>query len=247
MTNPEDHLSKIIGLSFKRWSSIANLRNIAKIGLEQADPIVQKKSKNFVDVFLSSQDLRTEMVSDGEDPDELAEGLPEKITKSNKQRFERSIDATSLIFGHSMLDYSTFEYCKITYHLNQEYWLNKIQNQKISISDLQKKSKDEIIEKKISEYFESFERESLVTKIDSIFAVCSPDANFDPLDDYKYDRSKILEIDRKRHDIIHSNKELEEIDINENDIYYFQFTDLYLFVMLKETFGLEINKYKMFK
>jgi hypothetical protein len=247
MTNPEDHLSKILGLSFKRWSTIANLRNIAKIGLEQAYPDVQKKSKDFVDLFLSSQVLRKEMKSDGVDPDELAEGLPEKINRKNKQNFEKSIDATSLIFAHSIIDYATFEYCKITYYYNQDYWLNKIDNKKISISDLQKKSKSEIIEKKMFDYFESFEGESLATKIDSIFAACSPEKNFVPMDDYKYEKNKILEIDQKRHDIIHTNKDLDKIDITEDDIYYFQFTDLYLFSMLKETFSIEIDKYKMFK
>lgn len=242
----DDEFSKIVGLSIKRWSSVQNLKNIAKMGLNDAEQTVTHESKIFIDILLSSQEMREELINDGINPDEFVKGLPENIAKKNLDSFKSLIDASSLIFAHSIIDYTTFEYCKITFKYNPNYWEKLISDKKVSINELKEKGRKEIIHEKLAAYFNLLERESLLTKIDHIFSICHPEPNFQFIDDYKFNRDRIKNIDRNRHDIIHSNMELEEINLAEDDIYYLQFTDFFLWALIKRTFNLEIDRYKMF-
>ena len=74
------------------------------------------------------------------------------------------------------------------------------------MSEVESKTYEQILYEKINEYVEKqIERNSLMFKLDKFHEIVKP-TNTQINPDYKYDRKKLEQFDKTRHDIVHENK-----------------------------------------
>ncbi|MCK4296589.1 MAG: hypothetical protein KAX28_08060, partial [Candidatus Marinimicrobia bacterium] len=165
----------------------------------------------------------------------------QQMKDNQMKKFQNTIDATSLIFAHSILDDSAYECCRITLILSPDFWINVIKNRKISLEYLHSNSSENIIKEKCDEYFIQFEKESLLTKIDRLFKICKPEKDYDPIENYKYDREKIKYYDDLRHQIVH--KEIPEKCLKNGyaEINYLFKTNFLFFALINYRYDLKFN------
>lgn len=172
-------------------------------------------------------------------------GPPEKmarpmVTKKMKD-FQEAVDATSAVFSHSILDATAFDFCRVTSLANPALWEDIVSRKQLSLADIKGGDYHTLLKQKVSEHLAQLERESLIKKVDRLFAICQPNADFSPIRDFSYDRDRLHELDRLRHDIIHGNLFSKSIEISDSDIsYYFSIAN-YLMAMLNERFDFKIN------
>jgi hypothetical protein len=126
------------------------------------------------------------------------------ITGSSVTAFEAALDGASLIFAHSVLDSVIFDWCRVCALAQPEDLLSRVGPKKVSLSDVQgAESFSELLNIAIDGYLNGLERESLIKKLELLFALCRPPSNFEPIEKYHYDRERIVALDNLRHDYVH--------------------------------------------
>ncbi len=74
-----------------------------------------------------------------------------------------------------------------------------------------------------------------------MFAVCQPPAGFAPINDYEFDRDRLLTIDKNRHDAVHGQVLANPLPQGDNDIWFLMQTTNYLMAMVNARFDLKID------
>ena len=167
--------------------------------------------------------------------------LAKKMTDNQIKKFENTINASSLVFVHSILDNSAYECCRITLILSEDKWQKKIRNKKITFDELDKKSIDVLKKEKLSEYFKQFEKESLLKKIDILFEMCTPPPEFDPIINYRYDRERLVNFDKLRHKIVHDQIPENILPKGDEELYYLQQTNFLFYSLINKKYNLKFN------
>lgn len=142
-----------------------------------------------------------------------------------------SLDAATLVFIHSVLDELVFDYCRVTALHAPEDWEDDLKQVQISLLEAKNKTYNQILTAKIEKHLEKLARESLCTKTDRLFARCQPSADWSPMESYSFDRDRIQEFDKQRHEIIHGRalgKPLSIFTVSDESLHYLMQTGLYL-------------------
>jgi hypothetical protein len=96
------------------------------------------------------------------------------MTDKSVTAFESALDAASLIFSHSLLDTAALDWCRVCALACPDDFMRYIGNRKYTLAELQAASFAELREKAIGRRLETLERESLLKKLDILFALCHP-------------------------------------------------------------------------
>ena len=102
------------------------------------------------------------------------------------------------------------------------------------------KTYDQLLQAKLGERMERLERESLLTKVDRLFARCNPLPGWSPMVGYAFDRERIKRFDDQRHEIVHGKaigKPLALFQVSDENLFYVQQTGMYLMGLVNLSMG----------
>jgi hypothetical protein len=155
-----------------------------------------------------------------------------------------SLDAAVLVFYHSLLDAAVFDYCRVTVLHAPRDWEQDLKNTQVPLLETQSKSYDQLLQVKLDERLEKLERESLLKKVDRLFARCNPPSGWSPMDGYAFERDRIKGFDDQRHEIVHGKalgKPLTLFQVSDENLFYVQQTGMFFMGLLNFKYHLRID------
>ena len=233
--------------SSNRFGSVFSFREVARIGLKSAKEEVHATSVGFVtDMFTNPK--YDDLFLDKEAALDAVGGLDEQsrlITEQKVKTFQAAVDAASLVFAHSILDGAAMEYCRVAASVSPESWDDFIGKRKVEIQEIKASSYDDVRAMTLGDYLNGLERESVLKKIDLLFAICKPPEGFAPINEYSFDRNRVLAIDKIRHEIVHGEPVEEPLPAGDDDIWFLMSTANFLMSLLNHKFDLKIDPYQV--
>jgi hypothetical protein len=154
-----------------------------------------------------------------------------------------ALDAAVLVYYHSLLDASAFDYCRVTALHAPQDWEQDLKATQVPLLETKSKSYDRLLQAKLDERLERLERESLLTKVDRLFARCNPSPGWSPMVGYLFDRDRIKQFDDQRHEIVHGKaigKPLTLFQLSIENLFYVQQTGMYLMGLVNCKYGLRV-------
>jgi len=150
------------------------------------------------------------------------------------------IDAACLVFAHSVLDAHVFELCKLTAFLEPESWLSQIEKKQVTLLEAKAATYESNRDRLLEKFFEDLDGRSLLWKIDLLHARCKPQ-NASTLRGFKFDRQKLDEIDRRRHEIVHGDALRTAGSTLLDDVRFLNETTDYCTIMVLDCYGLRAS------
>lgn len=192
-----------------RWSEIYGFRQVAGLGLPHAAKILAldhlQSAKRFIsdpaneEIFLD----KAKFLESSGGPEVMGAAMTQKQLAT----FQASVDSASLVFMHSALDGAAFDLCRVTALVAPSDWEPFVAAQKVTLADVKAAGYDAIVGKRLADYIDAVERESLPAKTERLFQLCRPPRGFAPVKGYQFDRDRLLKLDRARHDLVHGQSE----------------------------------------
>jgi hypothetical protein len=165
----------------------------------------------------------------------------QEMTTVAVSTFEGISDAASLIFAHSVLDSAVLDWCRVCAIAEPDDLMPYIEKKRVTLSHVKESSFYELRDNEIKEFFISLERESVIRKLDTIFALCRPPQNFTGMPDYRYDRERILALDQLRHDFVHRGILSARLPNGDDDLWYLFRTTHFLLPIVNQRYGIRLD------
>ncbi len=169
--------------------------------------------------------------------------LVEEMTEATVRHGQVGVDAASIVFSHSMLDGAALDYCRVIALVAPRDWESTLDQRQIKLSDARELGYDEVLRRKLDEYFKQLEYESLLKKADLLFAKCQPPEKWSPMHNYTYDRDRLEKLDRYRHEIIHGDSLGEGIENAAAEVEYLSQTALLFMGLVNFRYNVMIDPY----
>jgi hypothetical protein len=147
---------------------------------------------------------------------------------------------TSLIFAHSVLDGVALDYCRVTALAEPGAWSQILKDRPVTLEEAKGRPFEEMLQKHLERYLDQLERESLFRKIDVIYRICQPAPNAETIRGYTFDRGRLEQLDRLRHEIIHGAALGQPIPEIEKELAYMLDTANHLMSLIALRFGLKL-------
>ena len=171
-----------------------------------------------------------------------AAGLTEKMLKSKFNSYTASIDASSIILAHSILDSTAFDYFRVIQLVAPlEDWEVFIQKKTITLEELKCSDYPSLFKQKINRYLVDLERKSLMAKIDQLFKMCKPPEKYSSIRNYEFDQTKIEKVDKLRQKIIHGEGLSAPLSDCDQKIEYLLNTTNYLMGLVYYRYNVKLN------
>lgn len=236
---------------FKRWSSrvgfILSFRRATYEGMQGAQKAIEAGNARFVDGLVRDPDYdKIFLDKKGFFEAVPPERLRHEMTEVTVRQAQIGVDAASIVFAHSVLDAAALDYCRVTALVAPGDWESVIDQRQIKLCDLRGANYEQILSKKLDEFFEQLERESLLKKADYLFARCKPPADWSPMHDYVYDRDRLRKLDDYRHEVIHGTSPPQGIAAAEEEVDYLTRTVLFFLGLVNLRYGLRLDPFYVF-
>jgi hypothetical protein len=227
----------------RRSVDTTTFRRLTQLGIPHAQAHLTDQNHDFINDLARSAEFDTFFVDRAAALAHFG-GLPgmiETVTANQLRSFQMSVDSASLVFAHSALDAAVSELCWITALSAPGDWEQFVSSRKISLADAKGSSLDELIRLKIVEYLSTFERESLLSRVDRLFALCKPKPGFEGVKGYKFNRDRLARLDDLRHQVVHHETGPSAfVDIDADLEFIFQ-AGLHLWGMVNRHYGVKID------
>jgi hypothetical protein len=236
---------------FKRWTDrqgfILSFRRTSFTGMREATKIIEKENALFVDEMKRGPDYDKLFLDKTAFFSAIpSEKMVEKLTEITISQAQMAADAASIIFAHSFLDGAAFDFCRVTALAAPRDWESLLDQRQIKLSDVRESNYEQILRNKLDEYFEQLERESLLKKIDSLFAKCKPPEQWNPMRNFVFDRERLERLDRYRHDVIHGNGPVQAIPDAEGEVDYLSRMVLFLQGLVNLRYDIRLDPFYVF-
>lgn len=242
MDDAEIRFTEIFIWTISRWATIFSFRQVSVLSLHSAAPQIVNKHAGFVNALTHDSEYK-DLFIDRERF--IADGGPKKLIQQMSRQtidaFQASVDAASLVFAHSILDSAALDYLRVTALISQRDWIFALKDKKIPLVNFEKSSFDQLLEQELNKYLDALDRESLLRKLDLLFSFCKPPSNFEPLENYNYNRERIQQLDRIRHGIVHGEGPVTTLPNGDDDIDYLQKTCWFLMSLVNQKYGVKID------
>ncbi len=156
--------------------------------------------------------------------------------------FGVAIDAASLIFAHSILDDVALQYCRVTSIVSPSTWEPFVAKKTVTLEEVGKEDYQSLLTAKIRDSLNKLERESLLTKVDKVFQICQPKADFKPIRGFSFDSSRLENLDGLRHAIIHVTGPVHRLPKGDDDLHFMKMCVLYLMKLVQHCFGVALDR-----
>lgn len=156
---------------------------------------------------------------------------------------QNSIDAASLVFAHSILDYCANECCRISARVCVADWETAISDRKVTWEEFKDGNYSDVLGSRVSAYVEDISRRaSVMTRIDLLNQKCQPAPPFNRHgEEYHYERASLEKIDARRHEIVHRMALAMPLEGVEGDLRYLEVTTEYLVYLMSYKYQLRID------
>jgi hypothetical protein len=243
MTRAEELFNSIFHRALTRWAAIYSFREIARLGLSDATEKVYADQMQFLqEVFYGSE--YADIFYDQQKAAEAVsiEKLAQTALITKIEGFQNSVEAASIVFGHSMLDDAVFKYCEVTALVAPADWQSVLEKKEVTLAELASSTYEELFAAKLEQFlYKDLEKQSLPRKLDHLFARCKPPKGFVCMKDYRYDRKRIDEIDQLRHEIVHGEGPMPTLSNAEEDLWYMYKTTFCLMPLVNQRYGLQLD------
>jgi hypothetical protein len=243
MTTPVEIFTRTFHNITNRFSIVNSLRHVAELGLPGAIPGIYQEWTQFAhqlfndpqydDLFLDKEGAIREGGG--------VQGMGRMMAENQLRAFQSAVEAASLVFAHSILDSAAMDYLRVTSLQGPNDWAEHVSQKQVPISALQGKTYDDLLKEKVSQHLETFDRQSLLAKVDKLFQVCRPAQGFVPMDDYAFDRQRLEQLDSLRHELVHGSGPVNEIRVTDNDIWFLQKTAFFLMALVNMRYDTRID------
>jgi hypothetical protein len=155
-----------------------------------------------------------------------------------------SLDGAVLVFCHSLLDGLVFDCCQVTALHAPGDWEQDLKSTQVQLLETKSKSYDQLLQVKLHERLERLERESLLTKLERLFARCNPPSDWSPMVGYVYDKEQVKRFDDQRHEIVHGKalgKPLTLFQVSDDNFDYVHRTGMYSLALINFKYGLQFD------
>lgn len=243
MSEAEKLFTETFATCNSRFAVIGSFREISRLGLPTATLHIYDQYLQFADELFNDPQHEKLFIDKQKALESLGgvEALGTKIAQDQLNNHKASVDAASLVFAHSIIDYAALNYCRCCALANQNDWEKFVKNKKLSVEEVRKLSVEEILFKKVHEYIDSLDRDSLLVKADRLFQVCQPPAGFSPLHNFAYDRARLVQLDDMRHEIVHKSSSVPMLPAGDEDIWFLQQTANFLMALVNSKYELKID------
>lgn len=179
-------------------------------------------------------------IKDAGDLEKRAIWLRKKLTEQTIRNASYSLDAASLVFGHTILDDSLNSFLEITCEVAPEFWESRVQRKKVEVGLLKGRSPEELTKDVIRKDIEDIRlNASLAGRAGMLHAICKPAST--SLGSYQFDPEVLREIDTIRKNIVHGDLLGAEIPEIHSSLEYLRVTWNFCFLMMHQRFGLHID------
>src|SRR6267143_2915610 len=185
---------KLFTQVFRRWtdrqSFILSFRVTSEQGMKAARAKIQAEKVRFVVDLLQGAEYDKLFIDKAGFFKEIPpEKLIEVMTEETVRQAQVAVDAASIVFAHSFLDGAAFDYCRVTTLVAPGDWESVVDQRQVKLSEVWELGYDQALKRKLDEFLEQLERESLLEKADLLFARCQPPEKWSPMHDYTYDHA----------------------------------------------------------
>lgn len=226
----------------KNWAVISSLRQFRDAALEGAAQRLAEQHAALVNLFRTEPEYRRIFTNlDQPVPENLLQILQTQMTEGVIINAHAAIDASSLVMAQSILDDCAWSYLKVCALVAPEDWCGQIDARKIDLRLVRERSYEDLRDGLIQARVDQIERESVLVKIDLLFALCSPPADYAPLNNYAYDRARLERVDGERHAVIHENGFVTALPTIEEDLDYISKTAWFVMGLVNQKHGLQID------
>jgi len=230
------------------FASLSSFRHVAKVGLEASFPHLKADLIQMLHSLETDPDLaRVTVPKDPNNPPKpgwslrIATNYADEGVRQQQQNFSTVIDATSLVFAHSVLDDMALQYCRVTAIVSPDSWERYVLEEKIKLKDMRHTADYKtLLKQKIDHFINGLTRKSLAKKCEKLFEVCRPGPEFKPIRDFSFDTKRLDSLDELRHKIVHEIGPTKGLPNGDHDIYFMQQCGYYLMALVNERFDLKV-------
>jgi hypothetical protein len=246
MTGAEELFTEAFRRFNNNWNVILSLRQFVSATGSVAPLALKEYHAGIMDVASTDSDFR-KILGDANTPTnpEVLAFLQTQMTELVLNNAAKAIDAASLVFAQSIID-DAWSYLKVCAVVDPAAWGSMLDDKKISVKDAQTKKYEDIRAELIEARLNQIGRESLLTKIDLLFKLCTPPKDYAPMNNYVYDRARIEKIDGQRHNMIHENGFGEVLPTLAEDLEYLSKTAWFLMGLVNQKHNLKIDMRQFF-
>ncbi len=221
-------------------SKLRSILALATLVVRGWQPTAKALAIQNVGLLEEEKELKELVASTGRDPLTLATDM----ANSTVEEAVKSAEAAMLVFAHSTLESAAMDLCTVTALLAPKDWISVVRKKMLSLEELQQipdLSNDQALERVLVKHLKQLEKESLLTKIDTVMARCKPDREWFERPGYRYDRVRIDELDEKRHDIVHRDALGIAIPEGQESAEYLVRTGIFLITIVGRRYGLKLD------
>lgn len=249
VTESERRFGRFFYRTMLAWGPLLTFRRTAAAGLQAALPRLQQDAEKAAGWLIGGEMDHIFL----DKPGFLAAHGPAQLAdhhlRSTLEDFTATVDAASIVFAHSILDDLAMEAVGVAFAHAPEVFDARagLAGKTVKIGDARARGIEALADEKRAEWKEQLVRESVLRKLDVLFEICRPGADFRPLQsDYQYDRSRVEAFDTARHHVVHDLKAPAltgaKLDM---EIAYLGDTSRCLGVLLNRRFGLRVDPQRM--
>jgi hypothetical protein len=229
------------------WNLVLSLRQFLAATGSIAPLAVQEYNTGLMEAAATEPDFRR-IFGDADKPidPEVLSFIETQISQMVLTNASTAIDAASLVFAQSILDDAAWSYLKVCAATDPAAWEYMFDNKQVSMKDFKTKTFEQLRADFIEDRLKQIGRESLITKINLLFKLCSPPKDYAPMNNYQYSENRLKTIDGQRHRVIHENAAGTPLPTLADDLEYLRKTAWFLMGLVNQKYKLQIDMRQYF-
>lgn len=240
----EDELNHVFYTTLQLLGKLSTFYSIMLNGLPSGSDIQISELERTGDE-LYEDGMLASMLTEPEKVNEFYEILKkqkQQVHQRIKADAKKALDAAAIVYAHGILDASVYGYLEVLSLASPDSFRIYAEGKKVSLSDVKLKSYDQIYKEKIKEFMEkTVENSSLIYKLDKLHKITKPtNTNLNP--EHKYEREKLVEFDKARHNIVHGNDWSSYSMDFTKEFYHWNLLNFYLLRLVVEKTGLKLSQ-----
>lgn len=245
LDNLTELMSKMFGWYNNAWITIEDFREVTRFGVEKSKQNIVFARYNMIDDVLNSKDFDNIFV-DKEyfrtNASKFAIGIADRTIANAKA----SVEAATIIFIHTMLDTMMTDLCRVTMYKYPERWDDELNKMEITFKHVRNNSVDNIRMELIKNAMKQVERSSMLDRMNFLYRRCKL-GNREIMGDYKFDREQIKIFDKMRHNIVHGQLPVADVDEKlTNLLFYLKKTGYHFMFMVLLAYEIKMDSTMMF-
>ena len=234
---------EIFTRTMSAWNAVHTFRWMGQLGLPHATSQAAWQHERTCQ-HLASEDKYAELFTgDWQKLVDLGvfENAAKAMTEQSVTTFNSALDAASLILAHSVLDSAAIDWCRVCALAEPTDFIPYVDQKKVTLSEVQRAASfSELHDTAINDYLDKLERESLIKKLDLVFGLCRPPPDFVAVEKYRYDRERIVALDKLRHEYAHRGLG-RRLPRGDDDLWFLWKTTNFLLPLVNQRYGIQLD------